>query len=104
MTQVNGHTYKFLEPRPGSNFRQLFYKGRGLFAQTLFRETVGLEPRTLEVVAKDFDVPVEAVLEAIHYCTQNEDLLRQEREATDRRIKEKGLDRPPYSPPGRELP
>ena len=104
MTVVNGHEYKYLESRPGSNYRQLFYRGRGLFAQTLYRETVGIDPRTPEEVAKDFDVPLEAVLEAIQYCTQNEELLREEREETDRRIKNKGLDRPPYSPPGRELP
>lgn len=104
MTTINGHTYKYLEPRPGSNYRQLFYKGRGLFAQTLYAETVGEDPRTPEQVAADFDVPVEAVHEAIRYCLDNAELLEEERRKTDARIKARGLDRPPYSPPGRELP
>ena len=78
MVDENG--YKYLARREGSHYRQLFYKGRNLRAETLFRQTVGLEPQTPEEVAEDYDVPVEAVLEAIAYCTRNEDLLRQERE------------------------
>jgi uncharacterized protein (DUF433 family) len=98
MTQVNGHTYDYLEPRAGSNYRQLFFKGRGLFAQTLYRATVGTEPRTPEEVARDFDVPLEAVHEAIHYCTHNEELLRRERDEELELIRKRGLDRPPFVP------
>ena len=75
------HEYKYLGPRYRSNYRQFFYKGRGLRAETLYRETVGIDPRSPEQVAEDFDIPIEAVYEAIHYCTHNEDLLREEREA-----------------------
>jgi uncharacterized protein (DUF433 family) len=98
MIDVNGHAYQHLEPRPGSNYRQLFVKGRRIFAQTLYRATVGLEPRTAEQVAADFGVPLEAVLESIHYCTNNEPLLRAERERELERIRETGRDKPPYVP------
>ena len=63
--------YKYLGPWRGSNYRQYFYKERKIRAEVLYRETVGLEPRTPEEVAQDYDVPVEAVLEAIHYCTHH---------------------------------
>ena len=91
--------YKYLGPWRGSNYRQYFYKERKIRAEVLYRETVGLEPRTPEEVAQDYDVPVEAVLEAIHYCTHNEELLRQERERERENIRAHGLDKPPYVPP-----
>jgi hypothetical protein len=98
MTELNG--YEYLEPRHRSNYRQLFYKGLNLRAEVLYRQTVGLEPRTPEEVAKDYNVPVEAVLEAIDYCKNNEPLLRRERDQTLAKIRQRGLDKPPYAPPG----
>ncbi|MBI1914742.1 MAG: hypothetical protein HYS12_08400 [Planctomycetes bacterium] len=91
--------YRFLEPRPCSNYRQLFIKGRRIRAEVLYRETVGLEPRTPEQVAEDFDVPLEAVLEAVDYCIHNEDFLRQERDREEEEIRALGLDKPPLVPP-----
>jgi uncharacterized protein (DUF433 family) len=90
--------YKYLGPWRGSNYRQFFYKDRKIRAEVLYRATVGLEPRTPEEVAEDFDVPIEAVYEAIHYCTHNEDLLRQERERELEEIRKRGWDKPPYAP------
>ena len=49
-------------------------------AETLFRATVGPEPMTPEEVACDYDVPVEAVREAIDYCHRSAALLKKERE------------------------
>lgn len=91
--------YKHLGPRLGSRYRQWFVKGRGLPAQALYRATVGLEPRTPEEVAEDFDVPLEAVHEAIDYCLRYEDLLRQEREEDWAEMRARGLDKPPLVPP-----
>src|SRR5690348_1568716 len=93
--------YKYLGPRRSSNYRQYFVIGRGgLRAETLYRHTVGREPRTPEEVARDYDLPLEAVLEAIQYCIRNEDLLRKEREEDLADIRARGLDKPPYVPPG----
>ena len=72
--------YIHLAPREGSGYRQYFVKGRGLRAETLFRATVGPEPMTPDEVARDYDLPVEAVREAIHYCLRNAALLQSERE------------------------
>ena len=51
MVAANG--YKYLAARDGSHYRQFFYKGRNLRAETLFRKTVGLGPQTPEEVALD---------------------------------------------------
>jgi hypothetical protein len=72
--------YSYLEPREGSRYRQYFLKGRGVRAESIYRETVGPDARTAEQVAADFHLPVEAVWEAIEYSEHNEELLRQERE------------------------
>jgi uncharacterized protein (DUF433 family) len=95
--------YQHLEPRPCSNYRQLFVKGRRIRAEILYRQTVGLEPRTPEQVAEDYELPLDVILEAIHYCEHNEPLLRQDR---DRELAEILADeavhpspKPPDAPP-----
>jgi hypothetical protein len=93
--------YQFLEPRAESNYRQLFVRGRSLRAETLYRATIGPEPRTPEEVATDFGVPLAAVHEAVHYCSHNEELLRQEREVVLADMRARGLDKPPYVPSNR---
>lgn len=90
--------YQFLEPRTESNYRQLFVRGRSLRAETLYRATIGPEPRTPEEVATDFGVPLAVVHEAVHYCLYNEELLQQEREAVLADMRSRGLDKPPYVP------
>ena len=87
----------YLKPKPGSNYKQLFVNGR-IRAEVLYRETVGLEPRTPEEVARDYGLPVEAVLDAIDYCLKNRDLLDEERARESARIKAAGRDRWPHAP------
>ncbi len=84
---ANGE-YKYLKPKRGSRYRQLFF-GR-IRAEVLYRETVGREPLTPEEVAKEYNVPVDAVLEAIDYCVKNKDLLDSERAREDAEIKSAG--------------
>ncbi len=67
-TQVE---YRHLEARPRSNYRQLWVKGRHIRAEVLYRLTVGAEPRTPRDVAADYDLPVEAVVEAVDYSVHN---------------------------------
>jgi uncharacterized protein (DUF433 family) len=97
MTSANN--YKYLEPRTGTRFQQLFVKGKKYSAERIYRETVGEDARTPEQVAEDFELPLEAVLEAIHYSTHNEDLLRREREEELARIEEYEKRQPSLKPP-----
>jgi hypothetical protein len=72
--------YHYLAPREGSRYRRYFLKGRNLRAETLYRATIGPEPLTPEEVAADYNVPVEAVREALDYCLHHAELLQRERE------------------------
>jgi hypothetical protein len=89
--------YKHLRPKPGSNYHQLFVNGR-IRAEILYRETIGLEPLKPEEVAREYRLPVEAVLEAIDYCVRNQELLDAERDREAARIKAAGRDKWPYAP------
>lgn len=91
--------FQYLELRHGSSVRQPFVKGRGIWAEVLYRETVGEDARTPEQVAEDFEVPVGAVLESIAYCEKYADYLREEWErqlASSREFEKKY---PPLRPP-----
>jgi uncharacterized protein (DUF433 family) len=76
--------YKYLERNPKSNYKQLFVKGTKFFARTLYGQYMSEEePRTVEEIAADFNVPIEAVREAIAYCDSDpievrEDFAREE--------------------------
>ena len=72
--------YIHLAPREGSAYQQYFIRGRNLRAETLYRATVGPEPMNPDEVARDYDVPVEAVREAVDYCNRNAPLLQRERD------------------------
>ena len=89
--------YKYLKPKPGSNYRQLFVNGR-IRAEILYRETVGPEPLSMEEVAGEYGLPIGAVAEAVDYCLHNQALLNEERAREDARIKIAGRDQWPYTP------
>jgi hypothetical protein len=93
---IENGEYQYLRPKPGSNYKQLFF-GR-IRAEVLYRETIGREPLTPEEVAKEYDVPMEAVVEAIDYCKKNTELLNAERAREWERIKAAGRDKWPYAP------
>src|ERR1700730_15961220 len=89
--------YKYLQPKRGSRYQELAVSGR-IRAEILYRETLGPEPLSPEQVATEYDLPVEAVLEAIHYCEQNRELLDAERAREQATIKARGFDRWPHAP------
>ncbi len=93
------HGYKFLEARPGSNYRQLFIKGRKIRAIIIYSQTVGEDARTPEEVARDYEIPLEAVQEAIHYCLNHKDVVHADYEREEEGIRRRGLDKPPFAPP-----
>jgi hypothetical protein len=89
--------YKYLAPKRGSRYQQLAVGGR-IRAEILYRETLGAERLSPEQVAKEYDLPVEAVLEAIHYCEHNSELLDAERAREQAAIRARGLDQWPHAP------
>jgi hypothetical protein len=91
--------YKYLKPKRGSRYRQLFVNGR-IMAEVLYRETVGRQPVTPDEVAREYSLPVEAVLEAIHYSEHNPDILEEDRRREAALIKHDGRDRWPHAARG----
>jgi uncharacterized protein (DUF433 family) len=95
MPTTNATHYEHLEPRPGSNYRQLWLKGRRIRAAVVYEAVHGPDPYTPEEFAREFDVPLDAVREALDYVARNLPLIEQEREREAADIRARGLDRPP---------
>jgi len=76
--------WKYLEPRPKSFYRQLFIKGRRITARSIYGWYMNEEePLTPAQIAAEFQLPLEAVQEAIAYCRTDppeikQDFLREE--------------------------
>jgi uncharacterized protein (DUF433 family) len=92
-TETEPH-YQHLEPRPGSNYRQWFLKGRRIRAAVVDEAIHGPDPFTPEEFAREYQVPLEAVLEALDYVARNRALIEQERDREAADIRARGLDRP----------
>jgi uncharacterized protein (DUF433 family) len=89
--------YQHLEPRPGSNYRQLFLKGRRIRAAVVYEAVHGPDPYTPEEFARDYGVPLEAVREALDYLAINLPLIESERDREAADVRARGLDRPTQS-------
>jgi uncharacterized protein (DUF433 family) len=87
--------YQHLEPRPGSNYRQFFLKGRRIRAAVVDEAIHGPDPYTPEEFAQEYQVPLEAVLEALDYVARNRPLIEQERDREAARLRARGLVGPP---------
>jgi uncharacterized protein (DUF433 family) len=89
--------YKYLERDPKSSYKQLSIKGRRIKARTLYGKYVSEEePRTPQQIAKDYDLPVEAVLEAIAYCESDPPEIREDFEREERLMESYGMNDPNY--------
>jgi uncharacterized protein (DUF433 family) len=94
MTTGTAIQYEHLEPRPGSNYRQLFLKGRRIRAAVVYEAVHGPDPYTPEEFARDFGVPLAAVREALDYVSRNLPLIERERDREADDVRARGLDRP----------
>jgi uncharacterized protein (DUF433 family) len=83
--------YQHLEPRPGSNYRTLFLKGRRIRAAVVYESVYGPDPYTPEEFASNFGVPLAAVREALDYVANNRPLIRAERDREAARLRARGL-------------
>ena len=72
MTTSTATKYLHLEPRPGSNYRQLFLKGRRIRAAIVHEAVHGPDPYTPEEFERARAKKNPLVLEALH---QGVDLL-----------------------------
>ena len=56
----------------------VLHQRQRLRAETVYLDIVGPEQMTPEEAARNWDLPLEAVLECIDYCEKNADVLRQD--------------------------
>ena len=89
--------YKFLARKPGSVYRQLYIKGRRIAARTLYGQYMSAEePRTLEQIAADYELPLDVVKEAIAYCDADPPEIRQDFAYDEAMIEACGMNDPGY--------
>jgi uncharacterized protein (DUF433 family) len=89
--------YKYLERKPKSNYKQLFVKGTRIMARILYGQYMSEEePRTIEQIAEDYNLPVEAVREAIAYCDTDPIEIREDFAREEAIIEATGMNDPNY--------
>ncbi len=83
-SQTASH-YRYLEPKPKKQTKQLGIKGRNMLVWHLVA-TMRTEGFTIEQVAEDFRLPVEAVVEALDYYYKNKAMIEAENEQIGREL------------------
>ena len=97
MNPTTSTTWKHPAPNPKSKYKQLFIKGRRIRARTLYGAYMSAEePRTPEEIAIDYDLPLEAVREAIAYCQSDPPEIREDFEREERIMEATGMNDPDY--------
>ncbi len=85
MNTPTSTTWRHLAPNPKSCYKQLFVKGTRICARVLYGLFVSAEePMTPDEIAAEFNLPLEAVNEAIAYCQSNPPEIAQDFEREER--------------------
>lgn len=94
---ANARTYKYLARKPKSAYKQLFVKERWISARTLYGMYARDEsPMTPAEIAADFDLPLEAVQEAIAYCESSPPELAEDYAREEAVMEATGMNAPGY--------
>jgi hypothetical protein len=88
MNTPNGKEWKWLYHYSKSNYKQLSVKGTRIHAGTIYGFAIGDDAETPEELARNFNIPVEAVREAIEYCESNPPEIQEDWEMEERSIRE----------------
>jgi uncharacterized protein (DUF433 family) len=88
--------FAYLAPNPKSAYKQLFVKGTRIRARVLYGWYAGEEPMSPEDIAEQFELPVEAVREAIAYCESDPPELREDYAREQALMDAAGMNDPDY--------
>ena len=89
--------WQFLAPNPKSCYMQLFVKGTRIRARVLYGMFMSAEePMTPAEIAAEFDLPLEAVSEAIAYCQSEPPEIALDFEREERLMAASGMNEPDY--------
>ncbi|MGH7222995.1 MAG: hypothetical protein ACRELF_07195 [Gemmataceae bacterium] len=91
-------SWKYLSRKPKSLYKQLFIhdKGRWVSARTIYGQAVGDGLRSPEQLAEDYNLPLEAVREAIAYCESAPPEIAQDWAAEESLLEADGMNEPDY--------
>ena len=97
MSEPTTTTWKSLAPNPKSVYKQLFIQGTRIRARVLYGMFMSdEEPMTPEQIAADFNLPLEAVREAITYCQTEPPEIKKDFEREERLMEACGMNDPDY--------
>jgi uncharacterized protein (DUF433 family) len=88
--------YLHLAPNPKSSYKQLFVKGTRIRARILYGWYACEEPMTPEEIANEFNIPVDAVREAIAYCESAPPELLEDYAREEALTQAAGMNEPDY--------
>jgi uncharacterized protein (DUF433 family) len=89
--------WHYLAPNPNSCYKQLFIKGTRIRARVLYGMFMSAEePLAPQAIAAEFNLPLEAVQEAIAYCQGNPPEIAQDFEREERLMEASGMKDPDY--------
>lgn len=99
MNETPRTAWKHLARKPDSDYQQLFVKGTRIAARTLYSSYTPGEDwpgQSLDEIAADFKLPVEAVREAIAYCESDPPEIRADLAMEDALMEARGQNDPAY--------
>jgi len=91
-------TYQYLKRMPGSSYKQLLVLGR-IFTWTIYTFYIPPpqgEGMSVEEIAAEWDIPVEAVREAIAYIESNPPEIMEDKRRDDAWMEATGMNDPNY--------
>jgi uncharacterized protein (DUF433 family) len=90
MTNSAKTQWQYLEQRPDNWRQQLYIKGRKLRAHIVWSDMI-VNQWSIEETAYNWDLPIEAVIEAIEYCQTHQELLAQEADEERQYLNQHGV-------------
>lgn len=89
--------WKYLAPNPHSVYKQLFLKGKRIRAEVIFGLTVdGSDPLTPVEVAEAYNLPLDAVQEAMAYCQTQPPEIEEDHQREEKVMEVTGMNEPDY--------
>jgi len=82
--------YQYLEQRPDKRSQELFVQGTGIRASTIWHDRF-ISRLAPDQIARDREIPVAAVYEALAYCQENWESICCEKDLERQRLEQRGF-------------
>lgn len=82
--------YRYLEARSDKRSREMCLRGAGVRASTIWHDRY-ISRMTPHQIAKDRDIKLEAVYEALEYCQEKWEIICQEKDREREMLEQRGF-------------